>query len=118
MKTFLFFTDNTNPPRVINIETNYPNPLNNTDGFTARQIQVVKQPPLQAPTVQLIKTSNITDAFLENNFICFGYRYRYETMQNIQQPHNLVNQLFRQKLLTFSSNSLLMKEWKTGIMLV
>lgn len=76
----LFFTDNTNPPRVINIETNYPNPLNNIDQFTARQIQVVKQPPLQAPTIQLIKTSS-ERTFLTNNFICFGYRYRYENAE-------------------------------------
>ena len=76
----LFFTDNTNPPRVINIETNYPNPLNNIDQFTARQIQVVKQPPLQAPTLQLIKISN-ERTFLTDNFICFGYRYRYENAE-------------------------------------
>ena len=69
----LFFTDNTNPPRVINIERNYENPKadlagNQIDQFDAREIQVIKQPPFQAPTLQLIQSS-INDTFLTDNFI-------------------------------------------------
>ena len=72
----LFFTDNFNPPRVININRNYANPVNNVDQFDSREIQVVKQPPLSAPTVQLIKANN-EDTYLTENFICFAYRYKY-----------------------------------------
>ena len=72
----LFFTDNFNPPRVININRNYANPVNNVDQFDPREIQVIKQPPLNAPTVQLIKANN-EDTILTENFICFAYRYKY-----------------------------------------
>ena len=81
----LFFTDNTNPPRVINIERNYENPAANSAGnqidqFDEREIQVAKQPPFQAPTISLIKTSQ-EETFMTMNFICFGYRYRYSNAE-------------------------------------
>jgi len=76
----LFFTDNTNPPRVINVNRNYSNPVNNIDQFDSREILVVKGPPLSAPTVQLIK-SNDEDTYLTDNFICFAYRYRYSNSE-------------------------------------
>ena len=76
----LFFTDNTNPPRVININRNYGNPVNNIDQFDSREILVVKGPPLSAPTVQLIKSNN-DDTYLTDNFVCFAYRYRYSNSE-------------------------------------
>ena len=76
----LFFTDNTNPPRVINVNRNYSNPVNNIDQFDSREILVVKGPPLSAPTVQLIKSNN-DDTYLTDNFVCFAYRYRYSNSE-------------------------------------
>ena len=76
----LFFTDNTNPPRVISIERNYANPVNNIDQFDSREIQVVKQPPITAPEVELIK-ANEDENFITNKFICFAYRYRYSNAE-------------------------------------
>jgi len=76
----LFFTDNTNPPRVININRNYSNPVNNIDQFDSREILVIKGPPLSAPTVRLIK-SNSEETYLTDNFICFAYRYRYSNSE-------------------------------------
>ena len=72
----IFFTDNLNAPRVINIDFNYPDPFNNIDQFTNEQILVIKKPPLAAPTLNLLNTT-IQDSFLEDNFICFAYRYKY-----------------------------------------
>lgn len=72
----LFWTDNYNQPRFINVKRNYPNPIANVDGFSAESILVIKQPPLAAPQVTPTPTSS-QDNFLEERFICFAYRYRY-----------------------------------------
>ena len=76
----LFFTDNINPPRVINVDRNYPNPVNNIDQFDSREIQVIKQPPLTSPSVRLIN-ANETENYISDKFICFGYRYRYSNAE-------------------------------------
>lgn len=75
----LFFTDNYNPPRKININKNYPYPtsLSANDGFSSQDIQVIVKPPAQAPTVSGVKTSE-SNPYLEERFICFGYRYQYD----------------------------------------
>jgi len=72
----LFFTDNLNPPRVVNINSNYTNPVANIDQITSEELLVVKKPPAQSPPIELIQTG-VEDAFMEDNFICFAYRYRY-----------------------------------------
>jgi len=73
----LFFTDNINPPRVINVTQNYPNPLYNIDVVTAEELMVIKKPPTAAPTLILKSKSNNINDFLEERFICFAYRYQY-----------------------------------------
>ena len=74
----LFFTDNVNPPRVINVTTNYSNPVFNNDVITAEQLMVIKKPPVESPVLNLLSQSNsLQDDFLETRFICFAYRYRY-----------------------------------------
>lgn len=74
----LFFTDNFNPPRKINILKNYADPdANGLDGFLAEDILVIKKPPIQPPSIQLIQTGS-QENFLEERFICFAYRYRYD----------------------------------------
>jgi hypothetical protein len=77
----LFFTDDYNPPRRINInpqtpKQKYNNPVGGVDGFSAESILVIKKPPIQSPSINLISTSN-QDNFLENRFITFAYRYLY-----------------------------------------
>jgi hypothetical protein len=65
----LFFTDDKNPPRKINITRSYPN-------VTAEDINVIVQPPLSAPTMSLF--SQATEAnYMETRMICFAYRYQY-----------------------------------------
>ena len=73
----LFFTDNINPPRVININKSYAVPLNNVDRFLANDLLVIKKPPTTAPTINLFETTQ-TDSYLEDRIISFAYRYEYE----------------------------------------
>ena len=54
----LFFTDNINPPRFINVAQNYPNPLYDIDQTTAEEFMVVKKPPIKAPSISLKQQIN------------------------------------------------------------
>lgn len=72
---FLFWTDNLNPPRKINIKRSYARPVANVDVVTAEELLNIKKPPLNKPEVTLADVSN--SEYLEDRFICFAYRYRY-----------------------------------------
>ena len=72
----LFFTDDYNAPRVINVTKNYPNPVSNIDAVSAESLLVIKKPPVAAPQVQPTVNSG-QENFLETRFICFAYRYKY-----------------------------------------
>jgi hypothetical protein len=72
----LFWTDDYNAPRFINIKRNYPNPIADVDAINAESILVIKKPPTESPMVQPIATSG-QENYLETRFICFAYRYRY-----------------------------------------
>ena len=76
IEDLLFFTDNYNAPRRINVKTNPSNPLSGVDGFTDEAILVIKKPPINSPQVIPLTTSS-EDNFLEDRFISFAYRYRY-----------------------------------------
>ena len=77
----LFWTDNLNTPKRLNVNKNYA-----TDGFTEDDISVIVRPPLYAPTIALSDTINVggisNRTGEENNisktFIEFSYRYKYE----------------------------------------
>ena len=101
----LFFTDNLNAPRVVNIDINYSVPFNNIDQFTNEEILVIKQPPVAAPSLNLLSTT-LQDSFLEDNFICFAYRYKYANGE-----YSAVSQFsepaFDPGIFSFSSNSFL-----------
>ena len=75
-ENLLFWTDDYNQPRFINVKRNYSNPVAGVDGFSEESILVIKQPPLAAPVVVPTPTSS-QDNYLEERFICFAYRYRY-----------------------------------------
>lgn len=70
----LFWTDNNNPPRKINIERckNYAE-----DGFTEDDINVIVKPPIASPVIELSNDPAITSNNLENKFLYFSYRYKY-----------------------------------------
>ena len=78
----LFFTDNVNPPRFINVKRNYPNPnasqldYNGNPAILKEEIQVIKKPPVYAPSV-VLKRESAEETYLDERYICFAYRYRY-----------------------------------------
>jgi hypothetical protein len=77
IEDLLFWTDDYNAPRFINIKKNYANPLADIDQFSGESILVIKRPPLESPTIKLITTSG-QENYLQDRFICFAYRYEYE----------------------------------------
>lgn len=71
----LAWTDNYNPPRIINITRAK---LFAVDGFTSEEISVIKAPPEYAPTTTLIVTPSADGAnFMRDKFLSFAYRYKY-----------------------------------------
>ena len=68
----LFWTDNYNPPRRINVERakNY-----GVDGFAEDDISVIVAPPLSAPSISLSNSGDSNN--LEDKFLYFSYRYKY-----------------------------------------
>lgn len=77
----LFFTDNYNAPRFIDVRKNYPNPVGDIDNagnpdLLRESILVIKKPPTESPGVQLIVQGDQNN-YLEERFICFAYRYKY-----------------------------------------
>jgi hypothetical protein len=78
----LFFTDNYNPPRFIDVTKNYLLPdggnidYNGNPDLLKEYLLVIKQPPVTSPVVQLITQGNQNN-YLEERFISFAYRYKY-----------------------------------------
>jgi len=83
VENLLFFTDNKNAPRFININSAYPEPnlsgvdYNGNSDLLAERLLVIKRPPLYAPTIKLQEIANSEENYLEDRYICFAYRYRY-----------------------------------------
>ena len=82
----LFFTDNRNPPRKINVETARNNNTRyNQATLTTidNVISIAKYAPYSAPTIIGVSNVNedgtvITSNFLENKLVRFSYRYKFE----------------------------------------
>ena len=70
----LFWTDNLNAPRKINIERckNYA-----VDGFTQDDINVIVKPPIASPAISFPDVADTLPNNLENKFLYFSYRYKY-----------------------------------------
>ena len=72
---YLFWTDNYNPPRRINV--------NRCKGYTADDpsiaddISVIMAPPLNAPYISLSQDNNPDSTNLKEKFVYFSYRYKY-----------------------------------------
>ena len=75
----LFWTDDYNPPRKINVTKNYPYPTQpgDVDQITAEEFLVIKKPPAESPVVTTYNTTG-DESFMEGRFICFATRYKYE----------------------------------------
>ena len=77
----LFFTDNYNEPRKINVTREYPFPAIALiypfrDQIIELDISVIKPPPLEAPTIEFAQVAG-GENYIEDTFICFAYRYQY-----------------------------------------
>jgi hypothetical protein len=83
IQELLFFTDNYNAPRSININRSYAIPVGFIDAgsptaalLLEESLLVIKKPPVESPTVQLVNTQGEQN-FMEERFISFAYRYLY-----------------------------------------
>jgi hypothetical protein len=82
IENLLFFTDDYNQPRFINVTRNYDNPdvtfvdNNGLPDLLAEALLVIKKPPTESPTISLLELAG-QENFLEERFICFAYRYKY-----------------------------------------
>ena len=73
----LFWTDNLNPPRKINVTRSYPQPVLSVDQITEDDISVIVAPPLEAPSLQLYNQAG-EENYMNERFISFAYRYKYK----------------------------------------
>lgn len=75
----LAFSGDSNPPRLLNIERFKANHIAIGIGwFTEEEISVMKPSPIDAPTLGLTSSeSGGVENFLNDKFICFAYRYKY-----------------------------------------
>ena len=76
---FLFFTDNLNAPRKINVERTYlnPDPGTTIDQITEQDIGVIVAPPLNAPEIEQFQIGG-GENFMEEILLSFAYRWQYE----------------------------------------
>ena len=73
----LFFTDNLNPPRKINVNRTYQYPISDVDQITEQDIGVIVAPPLFAPTLTPTQQGG-GENYMKEIMISFAYRYQYE----------------------------------------
>jgi len=74
----LFFTDDYNEPRKINVTRGYPQPDgSNVDQIIELDISVIKPQPMNSPVFTLQANSS-DENFMEDTFLCFAYRYKYK----------------------------------------
>lgn len=93
IENLLFFTDDYNAPRCINVSRDYAYPnAAGADVLIEEDINVIKQPPgfesynpaigqirpLPAPKLEYDPEYASEENYMENKFISFAYRYRYK----------------------------------------
>lgn len=91
IEDLLFFTDNKNEPRKINVTHSYDFPVAGVDQIVEEDILVIVKPPgyefipgttptadipLPAPTFVGLTLPG-SENYIEDRFLCFAYRYRY-----------------------------------------
>ena len=107
----LFFTDDLNQPRVIDIDKNYPDPSpafidgGGSPAIFGESLLVIKKPPINSPSFELTNRG-LEQNFLEDRFICFAYRYRYENDQ-YSATSQFSDPAFIPKIFDFDNSSYL-----------
>ena len=101
--SYLFWTDNLNPPRRVNISRVRGYSIN--DSRINIDIDVVLRPPLNSPSILLKKDSDgILSNNLEEKFLYFSYRYKYiDNEFSSMSPFSSV--AFNAKMLSFDPNT-------------
>jgi len=75
IEDLLFWTDNLNEPRRINLETAITDP----DYYnSADKITVAKYSPHQAPLMSLFKDPSVESNYMEDKFLRFSYRFKFK----------------------------------------
>ena len=78
VEDLLFFTDDRNPPRRIDVTTNYPNPIASVDSpLLGEDILVIKAPPDNSPDIAAFDSGDEQNTYMEDRLLSFAYRYRY-----------------------------------------
>jgi len=101
--SYLFWTDNLNPPRRINISRVRSYSIN--DARINIDVDVILRPPLNSPSILLKKdTDGVLSNNLEEKFIYFSYRYKYiDNEFSSMAPFSSVS--FNAKALSFDPNT-------------
>jgi len=91
IEELLFFTDDINAPRKININRTYPEPTVAGDQITEEDLNVIVKPPgygsyttslgvtadeIAAPALKLVVIPG-EENYIVDKFLCFAYRYQY-----------------------------------------
>ena len=81
-QTLLYWTDNVNPPMKINVNralgNDYPASLTSgTDEEKLLNLTVAVQPPLKAPTYNIVNNPDLGYNNISNKIFQFAYRYKY-----------------------------------------
>ena len=75
---YLYWTDDYNPPRMINVgKAKLQTQNNGASWFNEEDINLIVKPPLSAPSIVLTDTGN-QENNLSERFIQFAYRWKYE----------------------------------------
>ena len=94
IENLLFFTDDFNPPRMINVTRDYEYPAAGVDVIEEEDVSVIVKPPgfedyntgtgqvapLGSPHVELLQIVG-EENYMQTRFLSFAYRYRYEDGQ-------------------------------------
>lgn len=76
VENLLFFTDDYNAPRKIDVDASYNFPVANIDQFSDESILVIRKPPVTSPSIDMVNVNQDIN-YMEDRFLCFAYRYRY-----------------------------------------
>ena len=74
-KVFIYWTDNDNPPRYVEVTEGK---LYGSNNFTETDISVIKAPPRAEPSIVLQIDGTLDDNYIEDKFFTFAYRYKYK----------------------------------------
>ena len=75
VEDLLFFTDDRNQPRKINVQT----ALNNSSYYNSEDlISVAKFSPYKAADIALSNQTSIKEDYIKEKFVRFSYRYKFE----------------------------------------